>query len=61
MDTFCIKENIKLNYRHYAELEREKKWEDIIEPVKSSFVDGTFPPGKWKISHQYNEYTSDLW
>lgn len=56
-----MKENIKLNYRFYAEPEREKQWEDIIEPVKGSFVDGTFPPGKWKILQQYNEYTSDLW
>lgn len=56
-----MKEYMKLNYRGYAEPEREKKWEDIIEPVKGSFVVGTFPPGKWNILQQYNEYTSDLW
>lgn len=44
-----------------AEPQREKKWEEIIEPVKDSFVDGTFPLGKWKISQRYNEYSSDLW
>lgn len=52
---------MKLNYKHCTEPKREKKWEDIIEPVKGSFADGTFPPGKWKLSQQYNEYTSDLW
>lgn len=29
----------------FYELERGKKWEHIIEHVKASFGDGTFPPG----------------
>lgn len=45
---YIIKYKSKLEM--FSELEIEKKWEDIIEPVKTSFVDGTFPPGKWKIS-----------